>query len=76
MRLRFAEIVPFYCNAGDAFPRPAVTNPLYCPGGTVLTGITGAVPPFSNTVEQQSLQISGICGNPGATRVWASRGAA
>ena len=67
--------MPFYCNLGDSVPRPTDRNPLYCPPGTVLTGITGAVPPFSSSVEQPSLQISGLCGNPGAGDTFASRGA-
>ncbi|KAG2424120.1 hypothetical protein HXX76_014794 [Chlamydomonas incerta] len=63
-----ADLQPFVCNTGNSMPRPAnggVGSLLYCPPATVITGITGVVPPTSNALDQRSISYAAICGNPG-----------
>ncbi|KAG2440758.1 hypothetical protein HXX76_003615 [Chlamydomonas incerta] len=58
------DLQPFECNEGGSTSRPLGTDNLYCPPRTVITGITGVVPPLSLATGQSSIQVSVLCGNP------------
>ncbi|KAG2489768.1 hypothetical protein HYH03_011719 [Edaphochlamys debaryana] len=61
-------MAPVVCDKGADAPRPASTQRgsiLYCPPGTVLTGITGILPP-QNDPAALAATFAGICGNPTA----------
>ncbi len=58
-------------------PRPAnsaVGSVLFCPPATVVTGITGVVPPATNALDQGSISYAAICGNPAVPAALQKRG--
>ncbi|KAG2487947.1 hypothetical protein HYH03_013526 [Edaphochlamys debaryana] len=71
-----ADLQPFICQDPNPgiIPNPELGgDEVFCPPGTVLTGIQGAIPASSQAVAERSISFAGICGNPSAPAALGSR---